>query len=141
MTEAGVPRATSGMTLVEVLLALGLTLLVLAGACRLACLSTRASVSGDRLTWAAHLCNVKLAEIEAAHGAQPGWHGDVANPLVCNGHSFARYWNVSPRADGQMVEVFVVFSEPGRPAAFAASGPADLAASPRQSLRAFIAVQ
>ncbi|OPZ60513.1 MAG: hypothetical protein BWY87_00427 [Deltaproteobacteria bacterium ADurb.Bin510] len=135
------PRATDGMTLVEVLLALGLTLLILTGACRLVCLSTRAATSGDRLTWATHLCNAKLAEIEAARGAVPGWHVDEANPLVCNGHNFARYWSVAPSADGQMVEVFVVFNEPGRPAAFAATAPVDLAASPGQRLRAFIAAQ
>lgn len=133
------PPRDQGFSLVEVLVALTLTLFMMAGVCRLACLTTQAAASGDRLTWATHLCNAKLVQLQAAPGLQAGWHADAANPLECGGQMFARYWSVADCAGGQLVEVYVSFAESGRPAALRAGGPVDLAASPHQILRAFIA--
>lgn len=136
--EPGMLRANSGFTLVEVLLAFALTLLILAGACRLAHLSTQAATSADRLTWAVHLCNAKLVELEASQGDQLGWHADAANPLRLNGHVFARYWTVTACPGGQLARVFVILAEPGRNFNVQAGSQADLAGCPSQSLSCFI---
>lgn len=132
---------TAGFGLVEVLVALGLLMLILTGACRLASFNLKTAAAADRMTYAAHLANAKLVELEIQRDLKPGWYSDAANPIALNGQTFARYWNISVTAAGLNAEVFVSYADGARSLTLGASGPQDLASGPSLNLKTFIAAQ
>ncbi len=134
----GAGLSSSGFSLIEVLIALCLVAFFTVAIAKMNLISVRLGASGACSTVATVLANEQLLAIykSDAAGLAPGWYADPHNPLINQGMSYYRFWQISRSAQEWRAEVFVAWPEPNRGRPSEQMARAELDASAHVSLRA-----
>ncbi|HQG32132.1 MAG TPA: prepilin-type N-terminal cleavage/methylation domain-containing protein, partial [Deltaproteobacteria bacterium] len=104
-----------GLSLIEVLVALAVTMAIFMVAMRVSILSTRTSRYSESLTYASALGHAKLMSLKSLPHDSPDldlqWHKDPDNPILCGNVPFYRFWQVSDVPIGKEIILFVAWDD------------------------------
>jgi prepilin-type N-terminal cleavage/methylation domain-containing protein len=104
-----------GFSLLEVLVALLVTMLLFTAAAKISILATRSGRYAQDHTCAAvlgHTALVRLTGLDyGSPDLQEGWHRDTANPIEYGQGGYYRFWQIDESAKGKQVFLSVAWDE------------------------------
>lgn len=104
-----------GFSLIEVLVALVVTMAIFMAAMKVSILSTRTNRYSESITYASALGHTKLASLRNlppdSSDLELQWHKDPDNPILCDSMRFYRFWQVNDLPMGKEVTLYVTWDD------------------------------
>ncbi len=107
-----------GFSLIEVLVALAVTMAIFMVALRVSILSTHTNSHSESVTYASAMGHTKLVSLKNLSPDSPDldlqWHKDPDNPILCGNVPFYRFWQVSDVPVGKEIVLYVAWDDNSR---------------------------
>jgi len=104
-----------GFSLIEVLVALVVTMAIFMVAMRVSILSVQTDRSSESITYASALGHTKLVSLKNLPADSSAldleWHRDQDNPILCGNVRFYRFWQVSDVPLGREIALYVAWDD------------------------------